>query len=765
MADKKISELEEALNLQDSDLLVIVQNSATKKITVLKAKDLLKGKDGINGKDGKDGSPGPVNTITIGTVTKGEVASATLTGTPPNQILNLVLPKGDTGEQGTPGQPGKNGTDGVGILSVEVGDITQEEGFTVTQLIINKTDGTEETVDIKSKNGTTEGTENPGENGATFTPSVNQNGDLSWTNDKGLTNPPTVNIKGPKGDTGQKGEQGLPGTPGKDGINGENGATFTPNVNENGDLSWTNDKGLANPPTINIKGPKGDTGGSGQSSSNEETVTDVKIFKGFSNLQDLIELDDNNVVVDEISFNSIFVSPSGNNTTGDGTKNKPYKTIAKALNTVKAGQTIYLREGTYTANITFNKSGEEGKPITLRNYPNEVAKIDLTDKTVESVIDFNSQSNINVIGLELCNLKQKTNSVVGIFLQGGEKNCIIANCNIHNIEGKSSSAGNAHGIRIVGITEETIENILIINNHIHDCICGTSEALTIESNVKNVDVIRNRIHDNGNIGIDIAGNFKENSNSTLDFAQFIYVAENEVYNCKSDNADCAGLYCDGASNVIFARNKSYNNQVGLEIGSEEQADKDEYYPHNNLAINNLIYNNTVREVGLGGYSTSAGKTFNTFLWNNTIIHPANGTDVTISMEVGEGFSIANNIIIDLGTWNYFINSDFDSDYVKNYIFYNNLLYQFNGENIGQYFNIAGIKYNTEEFQNADFTENNIITADYGLNADYTLAENSPAIGAGYYVDKILEFLDLAGNIREKGKIDIGCYKYTSPQKK
>lgn len=32
--------------------------------------------------------------------------------------------------------------------------------------------------------------------GATFTPSTNSNGDLSWTNDKGRVNPPTVNIRG-----------------------------------------------------------------------------------------------------------------------------------------------------------------------------------------------------------------------------------------------------------------------------------------------------------------------------------------------------------------------------------------------------------------------------------------------------------------------------------------------------------------------------------------------------------------------------------------
>ena len=35
--------------------------------------------------------------------------------------------------------------------------------------------------------------------GATFTPSVNSNGDLSWTNDKGRENPPTVNTRGVPG--------------------------------------------------------------------------------------------------------------------------------------------------------------------------------------------------------------------------------------------------------------------------------------------------------------------------------------------------------------------------------------------------------------------------------------------------------------------------------------------------------------------------------------------------------------------------------------
>lgn len=43
-------------------------------------------------------------------------------------------------------------------------------------------------------------------NGATFTPSVSASGDISWTNDKGLVNPQTQNIKGPQGVAGPQGE-------------------------------------------------------------------------------------------------------------------------------------------------------------------------------------------------------------------------------------------------------------------------------------------------------------------------------------------------------------------------------------------------------------------------------------------------------------------------------------------------------------------------------------------------------------------------------
>lgn len=98
--------------------------------------------------------------------------------------------------------------------------------------------------------------ENPaqdGEDGATFTPAVSEDGTLSWSNDKGLENPAPVNIKGPKGErglTGETGPQGAQGPKGDTGTTGPQGLQGIPGEKgEKGDTGAT--------------GPKGDTGPAG----------------------------------------------------------------------------------------------------------------------------------------------------------------------------------------------------------------------------------------------------------------------------------------------------------------------------------------------------------------------------------------------------------------------------------------------------------------------------------------------------------------------
>lgn len=61
-------------------------------------------------------------------------------------------------------------------------------------------------------------------------------------------------IQGPQGPQGVKGETGDAGP------KGDKGTAFVPSVDSDGNLSWSNTDGLANPETVNIKGPKGDKG-------------------------------------------------------------------------------------------------------------------------------------------------------------------------------------------------------------------------------------------------------------------------------------------------------------------------------------------------------------------------------------------------------------------------------------------------------------------------------------------------------------------------
>lgn len=140
--------------------------------------------------------------------------------------------KGDKGDTGATGPAGEDGKDGVSITSV-------------VQTTTSTADGGNNVVTVTLSDGKT----------STFTV---KNGS------KGNQGP-----QGPAGANGAKGDKGDKGDTGPAGSNGTNGATFTPSVDSAGNLSWTNNGGLSNPPTVNIKGPKGDSGegGSGGDSS------------------------------------------------------------------------------------------------------------------------------------------------------------------------------------------------------------------------------------------------------------------------------------------------------------------------------------------------------------------------------------------------------------------------------------------------------------------------------------------------------------------
>jgi hypothetical protein len=65
--------------------------------------------------------------------------------------------------------------------------------------------------------------------------------------------------------------------------------------------------------------------------------------------------------------NEIYVSPNGSNESqNDGTKQKPYKTISKAMSLASPGITIILEDGTYTVQTILSKSGTAVQPIIIQ---------------------------------------------------------------------------------------------------------------------------------------------------------------------------------------------------------------------------------------------------------------------------------------------------------------------------------------------------------------------------------------------------------------
>ena len=117
-----------------------------------------------------------------------------------------------------------------------------------------------------------------GVDGVTFTPSVNEDGFISWTNNGGLPNPPSISIKGPAGATGAKGDRGPVGPAGPAGPQGPRG--LTGEQGPKGDTGATGAQGIQGP-----AGPKGDTAltvavgtvtsGENPSVTNSGTATDI----------------------------------------------------------------------------------------------------------------------------------------------------------------------------------------------------------------------------------------------------------------------------------------------------------------------------------------------------------------------------------------------------------------------------------------------------------------------------------------------------------
>jgi parallel beta-helix repeat protein len=317
---------------------------------------------------------------------------------------------------------------------------------------------------------------------------------------------------------------------------------------------------------------------------------------------------------------------NGNNANNGLTLATAWKTLQKACNSAVANSVVHIKSGTYYENIAVNSSGTAGNPIRFTNYLGGTVIIDGTGTTGSVLLSISNKSYLTFENMILQNLTSAY--AKGINLDSGAGTCAgitFRNITIRNINWTNNAAqipvesDNAWGLKVKGQLGG-VTNLTIDGCQIHDNVLGFSEALTLSGNVDGFTIKNCLVYDNTNIGIDIIGNNGSSIDPTIDIPRNGLISGNTCYGNMSPIALSAGIYVDGAHNVIIERNSCYENEIGIEVGCEENGEA-KYIE----VKNNLIYSNKNTGLAVGGYTTETTgqvlySTFrnNTFFQNNTL---------------------------------------------------------------------------------------------------------------------------------------------------
>ena len=297
---------------------------------------------------------------------------------------------------------------------------------------------------------------------------------------------------------------------------------------------------------------------------------------------------------------SAYYVASNGSDSNPGTATRPWKTIQKAADTLVAGESVYIRQGTYHEHVIVANSGSQGKFITFQNYPGETVVIDgeKSRPTFWSGLFsmFNKQY-IKVIGLKMVNsnlygiLADSCDHIYiqdcevfysehgGIVFEGGS-NAFISNCDVHHNNDDVQNASH-EAISFDGVNTFEVEYCQVHHNE--------EEGIDAKYGATNGNIHHNNVYENNgpNIYIDAANNINifnnrvHNTSGLYGPKSGIMLSVEASYNYNQDNLYSINLY----NNLI------YNNYCGISFWTESGASSYTNY-HDIYIVNNVIYNNT-----------------------------------------------------------------------------------------------------------------------------------------------------------------------------
>lgn len=319
----------------------------------------------------------------------------------------------------------------------------------------------------------------------------------------------------------------------------------------------------------------------------------------------------------------IYVAVNGSDQY-DGTKAKPFRTLAKASAEAKAGTTVFIRKGIYHEKFVVKHSGTKAKPITFKAYKND--KVVLSGKSLKdvegdtSLVTINNKNYITISGLTIQDLTTDLTdeTVMGIYVTGSSSHITLENNHVQRIKTHADD-GNGHGIAVYGTGP--MKDINILNNIVGNLQLGFSEALVLNGNIDGFKLENNLVRHNDNIGIDLIGYEGISTNKKNDYVRNGVVKNNQVYEISSygnpaygKDYSAGGIYIDGGKNIIIEKNTIYNCDIGIEATSEHAG---KYADHINIR-DNLIYNNFYTGISIGGYDEKRGGTIHSTISQNIL---------------------------------------------------------------------------------------------------------------------------------------------------
>lgn len=451
-----------------------------------------------------------------------------------------------------------------------------------------------------------------------------------------------------------------------------------------------------------------------------------------------------------------YVKKTGNNGNSGTSHATAFLSIQTALNVASPGSTIYVDAGIYKERLWWPSSGTPGSRIRLTNYNGAAVTLDGgnggTNTTQNAMIAVGDRSHIEISNLRIRN--NYRSDAIGIHITGAGTDIRIIDCTIFLIGWTTNAAAipgpgnNANPLVVVGSSSNSINDLLISGNKIYSCITGYSEALAVNGNVENFVVENNSVYNNTNIGIVIAGHYAwTGAPANVNYARNGTVRNNLTYGCVSQVAISAGIYIDGASDIVVEKNKSYDNGVGFSVGCENA----NATVTGILLRNNWSYKN--REVGLQFGAIGAGSVVSNCLVSNNSFY-ANYTigcfGAEIAMSDNDNNEIVQNILVPrtdscvaIGIWGYTA-TNLALDY--------NLFWRDNGNSANMYANVNPDPHAV--IGKPKFIKTNTTLA----STDLHVKKGSKAINTG---DPAFAAApgetDIDGQVRvQSGRVDIGA---------